>query len=124
MKKLFLPAIFSVLVGLGCVAYAQNPDQQAPPSQQQAPPSQQKQDDQAQKVSLVGCLTKGTGQGEYVIADQKSGEKVTFAAPDKIEKFLNQTVQLSGRVVNKGGDKVFQPESIASVSSTCESTPK
>ena len=114
MKQIILPSLCVVLMGIGITAQAQNPRPQSPPSQQREP-------DDAQSVTLTGCLTKGAASGEYVLADQKSGEKVQFAASEKIEPFVNQTVQLTGRKISQGGDTQFQPESVKRVSSSCES---
>ena len=115
MKSLLRGTMFSVLIALGTTAYAQEPGQSTPPPQQR---------DDAQNVSLVGCLTKGTPANQYLITDQKSGEKVAFAASARLDKFVNQTVKLTGKVVARQGEKVFQPESVEPVSSSCEGTQK
>jgi hypothetical protein len=104
-----------VLVGglaMGSFAYAQDPPRTPP----QTPPPAEKSGD-ASKVSLTGCLTKGATAGEYSITDQKSGEKVSFSAPAQLEKFLNQTVRLTG---TQGQDKAFKPESVNQVAASCE----
>jgi hypothetical protein len=62
---------------------------------------------------------KGTASSEYAITDSKSGEKYSFSAPDKLQQYLNQTVQLTGTVSNQGGAKAFRPESVRSVSPSC-----
>jgi len=108
--KLFLPVTFSVLIAVGS-AFAQTPTQQPAPSQQQ-------RDDQG--VTVTGCLTKGSAANQYVIADSKSGEKFTFEGPDKLDTYVNQTVQLTGKMMDRGGEKSFQPQAVKSISASCE----
>jgi len=117
MNRLFLPLTFSVALGLGSVALAQNPGQRTPPSQQN--PAQQQEEQGGQSVTVIGCLAKGTTPDQYVITESKSGQKVTFGGPNQLEKYLNQTVQLTGTMMNKGGEKSFQPESLKPVSPSC-----
>jgi hypothetical protein len=103
-----------VLVGglaLGSFAYAQSPSQPTPPREKSG---------DASKVSITGCLTKGTVASEYLITDQKSGEKVPFTTPAPIDKYVNQTVKLTGTMSNQGQDKAFKPESINPIAATCE----
>ena len=114
MKKLFLPLTFSVVIGLGSVALAQNPSQRTPP------PQQQEEQGNGQSVTFVGCLAKSTTPDQYVITENKSGQKVTFGGPNQLEKYVNQTVQLTGTMMSKGGEKSFQPESLKPVSPSCE----
>jgi hypothetical protein len=84
MKKLSTSAMFTVFIGLGIAAFAQNPNPRTPPSQQ---PAQSKQNEQAdsQPMTVTGCLMKGEKPEEYAITDNKSGEKVSFAAPDQLQ---------------------------------------
>src|SRR4051794_14522576 len=110
--RLLSSAVFLALLAVGSIAYAQDPGQTTPPSQP-------KQSD-APKVSVTGCLTKGGGTGEYLITEQKSGEKVPFNGPVQLDKFVNQTVKLTGTIAAQGGDKAFKPESINQISPTCE----
>ena len=81
---------------LGAAAYAQNPPQQTPPSQDQ-------QD--TQSTTVTGCLTKGANTGEYMISDSKTGEKLTFAGPDRLDSYVNHTVQLTGKMMMSGNEK-------------------
>jgi hypothetical protein len=118
MNRLFLPLTFSVALGLGSVALAQNPSQRTPPSQQN-PAQQQEEQGNGQSVTFIGCLAKATTPDQYVITENKSGQKVTFGGPNQLEKYLNQTVQLTGTMMNKGGEKSFQPESLKPVSPSC-----
>ena len=53
------------------------------------------------------------------MADEASGEKISFAAPSKLDSYLNQTVELKGQIVEQGGAKTFQPESVKSVAASC-----
>jgi hypothetical protein len=105
--KLFLPlTISTILSAAGAFA-------------QQAPPSQQQQQQDSQATTLTGCLTKGTNTGEYMITDSKSGQKYTFAGPDRLDSYVNHTVQLTGKMNMSGNEKAFQPQSIKTVSDTC-----
>ena len=115
MKKALTFTIASLLLSVGTLGYAQqNPAQQE---------SQRPQDEGAQ-LTLKGCLTKGSQSQQYVVADDRSGEKVAFAGSSKLDSYVNQTVEISGRVVDRGGDKTFQPQSIKSISSSCNATQK
>ena len=120
MKKLSRSAMFTAFLGLGIAAFAQNPGARTPPSQQ---PNASDPAPQAggEAMTVTGCLMKGTGPGEYAITDSKSGEKIAFAAPDQLQKYLNQTVQLTGTVMSRNGDKAFRPESVKAVSPSCQS---
>ena len=47
-------------------------------------------------------------------------EKYSFPGPAQLDAYLNQTVKLTGSMQSgTNGEKVFRPESIAPVSSTC-----
>jgi hypothetical protein len=96
---------------MGTFAYAQNPSQTTPPAEKSG---------DASKVSITGCLTKGAAASEYLITDQQSGEKVPFTTPAQLDKYLNQTVKLTGTIANQGQDKAFKPESINQVAATCD----
>src|SRR6266436_5147992 len=109
--KLLSSAVLLASLAVGSIAYAQDP--------QTPPPPQPKQQSDTPKVSVTGCLTKGTTNGEYMITDQKSGEKVPFNGPVQLDKYVNQTVKLTGTIA-QGGDKAFKPESINQISPTCE----
>ena len=37
-------------------------------------------------MTLIGCLMKGEKPEEYAITDNKSGEKVSFAAPGQLQR--------------------------------------
>jgi hypothetical protein len=93
---------------LGAVAYAQ-----------QTPPTTQDQQD-TQSTTITGCLTKGANTGEYAIKDSKTGQILTFAGPDRLDSYVNHTVQLTGKMMASGNEKSFQPQSIKTVSNTCE----
>ncbi|HTA42284.1 MAG TPA: hypothetical protein VK789_07550 [Bryobacteraceae bacterium] len=119
MKKLYRSAMFTAFLGMGIVAFAQNPRPRTPPAQQEDPSAPAPQAG-GESMTVTGCLMKGTGPGEYAITDSKSGEKIAFAAPDQLQKYINQTVQLTGTVTNRNGDKAFRPESVKAVSPSCE----
>jgi hypothetical protein len=117
MKTFLLAAAVSACVGLGSAAYVQDPDRGS-----SAP--QQSEQEQSGTVSFTGCLTKGASANEYMIADQASGQKVAFLASEQLEKYVNQTIKLSGKVVVRGGQRQFQPERVQPVSTSCEASDK
>ena len=108
--KLFCSMVLLTGLVLGNIAYGQSPSQDPPPQKQSDTP----------KVSVTGCLTKGAAAGQYTITDQKTGEKTPIAGPDQLDKYLNQTVKLTGTIASQGQEKVFKPDSISQVSATCE----
>src|SRR5215471_18109926 len=99
-----------VLMGLalGSAAYGQS----------QATPPQVPND--GAKTTVTGCLAKGAAAGQYTITDAKTGDKTPFAGPEQLDKYVNQTVALTGTMSSQGQEKVFKPESINPVSATCE----
>ena len=103
--RLLPSAVLVTCLALGGLAYGQSSDQTPP--QKSGDPS---------KVTVTGCLTKGAGSNDYTITDQKTGAKVPFAGPAQIDKYLNQTVRLTGTIQ----DNVFKPEAINQVAATCE----
>lgn len=106
-----LPAAVAMFAGLGL---AQNAGQEKP----SPPPAQEQRSDTPK--SVTGCLSKGTGTNQYVVADQKSGEKITFNGPETLDKYVKQTVKVNGRVTTgQNGEKAFQPESLQQVATTC-----
>jgi hypothetical protein len=108
--KLFCSIVLLTGLALGNIAYGQSPSQDTPP---------QKQSD-ASKVSVTGCLTKGSAAGLYTITDQKTGEKTSIAGPDQLDKYLNQTVKLTGTISGQGPDKVLKPEAVDQVAASCD----
>ena len=97
-------------LALGSIAYGQSPSQATPP---QGPSD-------AGKMTVTGCLTKGAAAGQYTITDQKTGEKTPIAGPDQLDKYLNQTVKLTGTVSGQGPDKVLKPEAVDQVAASCD----
>ena len=110
MREMIVSAVLAVALGSAISAYAQG--------QGQAP--QQGQQSEGQPVTVTGCLSKGAGENEFVITDQKSGDKLSFTASARIEKYVNQTVKLTGKMINQGGQKMFRPEGLDPVAATCE----
>lgn len=113
-----------VFLGAGIVGFAQNPSRR-PPAQPQDPTAADPASPGSQAadpLTITGCLMKGSASGEYALTDSKSGEKYSFAAPDKLQEYLNQTVQLTGTVSTRGGAKDFRPQSVKTVSSSCTSS--
>jgi hypothetical protein len=82
------------------------------------------QQDQDTSATLRGCLTKGADAQQYIVADEGTGQKVAFAGPSKLDNYVNRTVEITGQVVEKGGQKSFQPQSIKSVAPSCNSSEK
>lgn len=139
MRRSLLPAFTFLLLGVGVASYAQKqpgnqPQQSQPgatsPSQQRSPdsPSQQRSPDssadrdaaQGQRISVTGCLAKGSQANQYTITDSSSSEKYSFPGPSQLDNYVNQTVKLSGSVSSgANGEKVFRPESISPVSNSC-----
>ncbi|HLK49340.1 MAG TPA: hypothetical protein VKT49_14460 [Bryobacteraceae bacterium] len=123
--------VFTLLIlGVGIAAYAQQPGRSTPPdqggpSQQRTPRAQPDEPGAAQpgdvqKMSVTGCLSKGSQANQYVITDSSSHEKYSFPGPAQLDAYVNQTVKLTGSMQSDGnGEKVFRPESIAPVSSSC-----
>ena len=103
MKSLFL----SALMLAGTTLFAQ--------SQQQPNPN----DTGRQMQTLTGCLTKSATEGEYVLSD-KNGDKYTFRGPQRLDSYINHTVQMSGTMMKDNGEKKFQPQSVKTVSDTCQ----
>jgi hypothetical protein len=103
--KLLSCALFAAVLTLGTAAYAQDQPSSQPKQGPNDPP----------KASIIGCLTKGSSDGTYLIADQDSGEKVQFNGPAQLDQYVNQTVKLTGTRSGKN----FSPETIAQVSPSC-----
>ena len=112
--KSFLTLTFLLCLSAGSSAFAQNPPQQPPQPQERA-------SHETPAVTLVGCLTKGASANEYVISDTKTGEKTSFSGSEKLEQYVNHTVQIAGKMSNKGAEKSFTPDSIKTVSDSCQS---
>jgi hypothetical protein len=124
MKHLSLTALFTAFAALGTLSFAQAPAQQRrPPAQQADPGGDPAAATEGGSLTVTGCLMKGTSANEYSITDAKSGEKYTFGAPDQLQRYLNQTVELTGTVTNQGADKAFRPSSVKSIAPSCESKP-
>lgn len=115
--KILYSALFTAVLALSATAYARDQNQSAPPQEKRQPAD-------APKKTVTGCLTKGMNEGSYVIADQESGEKLTFSGPAQLDRFVNQTVKLTGTVSGEGTDKVFNPETVAQVSPSCAKAPQ
>jgi hypothetical protein len=109
--KIFSSVVLSMGLALGSLAYGQSPAQRTPPPDKST---------DSPKVTLTGCLTKGSAANEYTITDKKTGEKTPFTGPAQIDQYLNQTVKLIGTMVTKGQEKAFQPETINQVAATCQ----
>lgn len=108
--RLFLP--FALLIG--GAAFAQQSGQNPPSSQQE------QQNQQNSSTTVTGCLMKGTADNQFTLTDAKTGQKYTFTASQQLESYLNHTVQLTGTMANSGGDNNFQPQSIRTISNSCD----
>ena len=117
MKKILVCLSATLLMSVGALSYAQdNPPAQPSPGQQ----DRQRSQDNGTPATIRGCLLKGSTAQEYVVADEKSGEKVSFAGSAKLDNYVNQTVEVTGQVVERDGGKAFQPQAIKSVAATCK----
>jgi hypothetical protein len=101
-------AVIVACLALGGIAYAQEGTPPTPKQQSDTP-----------KVTVTGCLAKAETANTYVITDQKSSEKLSFNGPPQLDKYVNQTVTLTGTLAMQGSEKVFKPEAINPVSTTC-----
>jgi hypothetical protein len=130
MRRSLLPAFTILLLGVGVASYAQRqpgsqPQQSQPgatsPSQQRSPDSSADRDAaQGERVSVTGCLAKGSQANQYTITDNSSHEKYSFPGPSQLDNYVNQTVKLNGSMSSgTNGEKVFKPESISPVSNSC-----
>ena len=118
--KLYLPLVFSVVLGFGVTLQAQQPPPNTPAPQQKGQGQADRDPAPAQKVSITGCLAKASQDGQYTLTDAQSQQKVTFPAPPQLEKYVNQKVTLTGSMMTRdNGEKVFQPESVATVATSC-----
>ncbi len=114
MKRLLLSTAVLAAFALGSDICARAQEQGAPP---QSTPQAQQPD--AQPASITGCLTKGANTNEYVIADQRSGERTSFRASSTLDKYVNQTITLTGKMIVMDGSKVFRPETATPVANSC-----
>ncbi|HTS63643.1 MAG TPA: hypothetical protein VMH28_16575 [Candidatus Acidoferrales bacterium] len=112
--KVISSAVLFASLALGTLVYGQATDQNP-----QSQPQQQQPQNDAPKVSVTGCLAK-SATTTYTITDQKTGDKFPFEGPQQLDRFVNQTVTLTGTMRTEGSTKVFKPETINSVSPTCE----
>jgi hypothetical protein len=115
MKRLLLSTIVLTAFAMGSEVYARA--QEKGTSQEQQQPEAQQPD--AQPASITGCLTKGTNDNEYMIADQKSGEKTSFRASSTLDKYVNQTITLTGKMIVMNGSRIFRRETATPVSNSC-----
>ncbi len=112
MKKTIIVACATVMLGLV------GPVQRASAAQTAA-----QQEEQPTSVTLRGCLTKDAQSQRFMVADENSGRNVSFDAPAQLERYVNQTVEITGRVVTRNGEKTFQPRAVKSVASSCKAQP-
>ena len=112
MKNILLFTSAFLLLSVGAVSYAQEPHTR--------PAQPQDQRSEGTPATLKGCLTKGSQAQTYVVADETSGQKVMFSGSAKLDSYLNQTVEIKGEIVERGGEKSFQPQSIKTTSASCK----
>ncbi|HJT89447.1 MAG TPA: hypothetical protein VJ732_16375 [Bryobacteraceae bacterium] len=113
MKKTLIASIAAMFLGILTVGYAQDHPRQ--PDQ-----GQQERNREASVVTIRGCLAKGSQPQQYMVADETSGENVTFSGPARLDDYVNQTVELTGQYVDDGGQRTFQPRSMKAVSGSCK----
>ncbi len=130
MKRTFVPAITFLVLGLGIATYAQQPGpgrRSTPPGETPGAQSQPGGADreapgatQGEQISVTGCLAKASQANQYTITDSSSHDKYTFSGPAQLDRYVNQTVKLTGSMESGDhGEKVFRPQSLAPVSSSC-----
>lgn len=120
MKNVLPRLCATFLLSIGALSYAQdNPRAQQPPAERE----RQRNQDEGTPATVRGCLTKGSQAQEYVVADERSGQKVSFAGSAKLDSYVNQTVEVTGQIVDRGGEKAFQPQSIKAVAASCKTKP-
>lgn len=107
--KFLLPITFSLLIG---AAMAQNSP---------TPPSPQSQQSGGRSVTITGCLTKGSVEGQYSITDSKTGQKINFTDAEPMDSYLNHTVQVTGTMSgdSSSSDKTFTPQTIKTIADSC-----
>ncbi len=106
---------------LGLAAFAQMPREKITPSRRSDPPAETSPvaQTEGESTTVIGCLTKGAGPSQYAITDQKSGRILSFAGPDHLQNFLNQTIQLTGTMMNRSSSQMFRPEGLKPVAASC-----
>ncbi|MGC4048492.1 MAG: hypothetical protein QM757_02110 [Paludibaculum sp.] len=112
MKNILLSTTTALFLSLAATSYAQEPP--ARPSQ----PQEQKSEETP--ATLKGCLTRGSGAQTYSVADDVSGQMVTFSGSAKLDNYVNQTVEIQGSIVDRGGEKSFQPRTIKTLAASCK----
>jgi hypothetical protein len=112
MRKILMGAIASTVL-MGMAAFGQEP----------SPEKKQPQQGEDSSITLQGCLTKGAEEQQYLLTNESSGRKLAFGGPSKLDEYLNQTVELKGRIVDRGGQSGFQAESVKTVTSSCKTSP-
>ena len=118
MSRLFVSAVLTLFLSLGTVAFGQTPGR-GPNRGAPSPQADRESPDQGTQVTLTGCLAKGSQANQYEITDKDSHEKVAFPGPNQLDQYVNQTVRLTGTMVDANGQKTFQPDRIARVSDSC-----
>lgn len=113
MKKILLFTSMILTLSMGAVGYAQEPPARSPQPQHEQSTSA--------PATLKGCLTKGSQAKTYSLADEATGQMVTFAGSAKLDNYLNQTVELTGDMVERGGEKSFMPQTVKTVAASCKS---
>ena len=77
------------------------------------------QEDKANS-SLSGCLSKGERAGEYVLTDEKTGQKTIVVGPTDLEKHAaNHEVTLIGKLTTRGEQRIFEATAITHIANAC-----
>lgn len=112
MKNILRLTSAFLFLSAAAVSYAQEPPAQpSQPQNQRSAPA---------PTTLTGCLTKGSVAKTYTLTDQATSRAVTFAGSAVLDNYVNQTVELSGDMVEKGGESTFLPRTIKTIASTCK----
>ena len=89
----------------------------------QEPPKESSNVKSQQETTLTGCLNKGSSQGQYVLTDQKTGDKTPVNGTSDLEQHsANHTVKLTGNRTTEGGRPVFTATKVEHLSATCSAS--
>jgi hypothetical protein len=84
-----------------------------------AAPAQESQK-QDQKESLVGCLTRGAMPGEFILTEEKSGDRIVVTGSEDLDKHAeNHKLKLMGTRTNEKGKTVFRVAMVEHISDSC-----
>src|SRR5205807_855153 len=69
------------------------------------------------ETTVTGCLTKGAGQAQYILKDDKTGNEMTVTGPSELEQHsANHQVKLTGNSTTEVGKTMFNASKVEMVS--------